>query len=628
MPVSPDPPYSLPEDFRHLLPLPYFNPSEDAEQGLPWFKAPNRRFILHTHALQRLAFLGFLSLWLIPMWLITVGLFAIDLPLSYDWTNAFASLKSAGATLLIVLLLLLGLFCAVRMPSAAMNASTIPARRLMLLLSPAVNGRSAVFAASGVIAAAISLLGTVLYTEFHLLALAKPAWPLVDERFDEMFQSLTHRPGLDLWFAWLDACALGALVTIVREAVATARFRRAMAGGQLVQKAPTAATFSVVMMSDLHITATDASYRTEPGVNANPRFRFLLEQASADLAQADGVLFCGDLTDAGLGRDWKSFFQIIEHARALDVRRQVVLVPGNHDLNIYNPNRTKPQRHVITGGEDLLSRKIRQIRFLYALWRVQGHRSQILGADNELRAFEEYFLPFVPFLEIFRLHPPQRKVRGAGSGQYERDVTPEPVRQLIELPDKVWQSVFPLVTEVQQASGRVLRVIVLDSNRTSTHAVSNAFGHVSENQLLRLARIIEICRRDTCPFIVALHHCVGGFWKVNERACAVGPPLAERLKEGFLSLENAPELIHTLLQAQETVVLQGHRHEALKQTVHVKEATLHLVSGPSSTLGDGTKQGIVSLDRLAVSSDGGQTWLSRVDDPPLRFEVTGAPSGR
>ncbi|MBN2383378.1 metallophosphoesterase [bacterium] len=92
------------------------------------------------------------------------------------------------------------------------------------------------------------------------------------------------------------------------------------------------ANFTIVHLSDLHLTGTDGARRTELGIfpplkGMNQAFRRIL--ASGPVRNANHVLITGDITDRGDLETWTLFWKIIREA---GLENRLSIVPGNHDL--------------------------------------------------------------------------------------------------------------------------------------------------------------------------------------------------------------------------------------------------------------------------------------------------------
>ncbi len=105
-----------------------------------------------------------------------------------------------------------------------------------------------------------------------------------------------------------------------------------MSGSTVQATAATARPFTIVHLSDLHLTADDRAPRSEArlfgalrGMNAS--FRRLV--ATPALREADLVLVTGDVTDRGEPAAWEAFWGPLREAGLLP---KVRVIPGNHDL--------------------------------------------------------------------------------------------------------------------------------------------------------------------------------------------------------------------------------------------------------------------------------------------------------
>ena len=92
------------------------------------------------------------------------------------------------------------------------------------------------------------------------------------------------------------------------------------------------------------------------------------------LSSADVILISGDITDTGHADEWKMFFDLIPK----DWLPKMVLVPGNHDLNITTAN---PREAFQSAGYENVPRQLRMARFLMAMDFIDSGRTRILVDD-------------------------------------------------------------------------------------------------------------------------------------------------------------------------------------------------------------------------------------------------------
>jgi len=90
--------------------------------------------------------------------------------------------------------------------------------------------------------------------------------------------------------------------------------------------------FRIVHLSDLHLTRTDGTGRTEmdlfrPLKGMNDAFRRILRTST--LRNSDLLIITGDVTDRGDEASWRVFWGAVDGA---GLRQRVLVVPGNHDL--------------------------------------------------------------------------------------------------------------------------------------------------------------------------------------------------------------------------------------------------------------------------------------------------------
>ena len=90
--------------------------------------------------------------------------------------------------------------------------------------------------------------------------------------------------------------------------------------------------YTIVHLSDLHLTARDDAFRSEPKLfgklrGMNAACRKVLQ--APPVRDADLILVTGDVTDRGEIEAWKVFWGAVE---AAGLTKTVLVVPGNHDV--------------------------------------------------------------------------------------------------------------------------------------------------------------------------------------------------------------------------------------------------------------------------------------------------------
>lgn len=305
----------------------------------------------------------------------------------------------------------------------------------------------------------------------------------------------------------------------------------------------------VAHLSDLHLVASRHEFRMEPGTRGpqgNARWR----SAAARLADIDRtepldwILITGDITDTGARAEWVEFLDQLDAHSAL--RDRVMIVPGNHDVNI--ADRWNAGRLEVPWGAGMALRKL---RFIAAADLLQGKRVHVVDHDTgQLGA---------------TLHDTLREGdRAERLAALARDGA---FRGRL-LVSRLWRDIFPLVVP-PGLDGRP-GIVLLNSCTDSHMALTNGIGAIEPRQLRALRRVMA--GFGTAKWLVALHH------QVTEYA-AFGIPLKERFG---LSLINAPELLASIADhARRTVVLHGHRHRNWIGAC----GDLKLCSAPSATLG-------------------------------------------
>lgn len=339
----------------------------------------------------------------------------------------------------------------------------------------------------------------------------------------------------------------------------------------------------VAHLSDVHIVAADYGFRLESG-RLGPRGNLRLKRVLAELDQInaktpiDVVLISGDVTDAGIASEWAEFFDVI--APYPELVRKMLILPGNHDLNIVD--RSNPARMDLPGSPNI---RLRQLRMLSAMDAVQGKRVKII--DRKTHKLGKTLAEAVD---------PHRGV----IARFADEARPFLSRKLTEL----WARVFPMVLPPQDEDG--LAVIVLNSNADTHFSFTNALGMIPAEQMSGIE--YATAQHPRAVWVIALHHHVVEYpWKAKT--------LSERIGTALI---NGNWFIRKLKPlAQRIVLMHGHRHvDWIGQC-----GDLTVISAPSPVMEvtDEVQTGFY-IHTLAAGHDGTLALLA-----PDWIEVSGEP---
>jgi Calcineurin-like phosphoesterase len=332
----------------------------------------------------------------------------------------------------------------------------------------------------------------------------------------------------------------------------------------------------VVHFTDLHLTEHDDGEMIDrhTGKMGGNQVLGELLRAHGDgvLRQAGAILVTGDATDAGTEAQWQAFFRLMGEAGLLD---KLVLVPGNHELNIASGTSAGWGSVHWDGFLNHEVRTERALRCLLAIDRAQGGRARVLnrpprsswktlGAprpEPELVSLSQYLAAELREIDALRPGwPPYERWRDVDLNHFE------------ELAAAVVARAYPMLVDVPDSD---LTVLVLDSNVISANTATNAFGELSEEQLGRLSTLLGVLERGPRrPTIVAMHHHMGDGHGAFQRV---------------MGIVDADGLLQALQRLGSTVLLNGHRHIGyLGQVKDAKTGAvlLQVVAGRSTTLGD------------------------------------------
>jgi 3',5'-cyclic AMP phosphodiesterase CpdA len=309
---------------------------------------------------------------------------------------------------------------------------------------------------------------------------------------------------------------------------------------------PGACTWRIAHLSDLHVVGERYGFRIESG-RAGPRGNDRVERIMTRLeaihrAQPlDLLLVCGDLTDAGLATEWAEFLDVMSRHPALASR--MVVIPGNHDLNIVD--RANPARLDLPLS---IGKRLRQMRTLSAIAAVQGNRVRVL--DTVARQ------PVHTLNEVLAL---QR-------GRIAAFMDAGGLRRAFRLRG-LFDRQFPMVLPPETEEG--LGIALLNSNAEANFSFTNALGMISHEESRRLAAALSAYPK-AC-WVIALHHHLVEY-------PIPGVQFFERLGT---ALVNGSWFLRELAPfAVRTIVMHGHRHIDWIGTC----GDLKIVSAPSPVM--------------------------------------------
>jgi predicted MPP superfamily phosphohydrolase len=282
----------------------------------------------------------------------------------------------------------------------------------------------------------------------------------------------------------------------------------------------------VAHLSDIHVVGERFGFRIEGG-RSGPRGNQRLQQAFAALDAAharnplDVILITGDMTDAGRSSEWAEFIEALAPYPGLaDI---LVLLPGNHDLNVVD--RANPARFDLPTSP---KRRLREMRALSAICGLQGKRVHVADAETGK--------PKATLEEALQTHIDQ-----------VRDFADKGTTRLAWKLAKIWPDAFPMVLLPKTPDD--LGVILLDSNAQTHFSFTNALGLVSWEQTSILEKMVT--RFPEAKWIVALHHHAVEYPKP---AKALSERIGTALVNGTWFVRRMQRL------ADRVIIMHGHRH--------------------------------------------------------------------
>jgi Calcineurin-like phosphoesterase len=347
---------------------------------------------------------------------------------------------------------------------------------------------------------------------------------------------------------------------------------------------PGGRTWRVAHLSDLHVVGEQYGFRIESG-RGGPRGNERLARLMARLAAIDAahpldhVLVTGDMTDAGRATEWAEFLDAI--SQYPDLAARMILLPGNHDMNIVD--RANPARLDLPFSP---GKRLRQMRTLSAIAAVQGDRARVVDDSGKLTAtLNEALAPHRQQIAAFAERGGFRRAAG-----------------LIGLFDDQ----FPMVLPPDQEDG--MGVAILNSNAETHFSFTNALGLVSVAQARRLAAVLA--NFPKARWIVALHH----------HLVEYPMPVATFSERVGTALVNGSWFVRKLRPfSARTLVTHGHRHIDWIGAC----GTMKIISAPSPVMGATDDAPTHFLIHTLAAGSNGRLCLLR----PERVEIAGETAG-
>jgi len=339
-------------------------------------------------------------------------------------------------------------------------------------------------------------------------------------------------------------------------------------------------SWRIAHLSDLHLVGERYGFRIEDG-RSGPRGNARLERIMTRLEAIhhsqplDFVLVSGDLTDAGRATEWAELLDALARHPILAAR--MVVVPGNHDLNIVDP--ANPARLDLPFS---IGKRLRQMRTLSALAALQGNRVRVIDPESGESA--------CPLNEALAAHRSRIAAFMEEGG----------LRRAVRL-QGLFDAQFPMIVPPEMPDG--LGIALLNSCGDSHFSFTNALGMLPLEQARRLAKAFGAHPR--ARWIVALHHHLIEYPMPVEFSERIGTALV-----------NGSWFVRKLARfGARTVVMHGHRHVDWIGAC----GALKIVSAPSPVMGrPDSAPTHFYIQTLAAGPDGELQLLT-----PERVEIAG-----
>ncbi|CAE6872507.1 3',5'-cyclic adenosine monophosphate phosphodiesterase CpdA [Paraburkholderia aspalathi] len=380
-------------------------------------------------------------------------------------------------------------------------------------------------------------------------------------------------------FKFVSGLLIGVMVTVIAMRFGFSSKWRMVFDKPVCEEAvlsPTIAAHStqpirILHASDLHITDGQDVPLTEGSQHISDALvSSVLLALKRDSEDCAAVLLTGDITDRGSGKSWTRFLD----ACPVDLKNKMILVPGNHDLNLQ-------QGRFPTRAErlDSFGRRMRQIRAMCSMAEVMGGRAYLI--DRRTRRC-------ISLSEYVDRQRAALEAHIDGTLRARRPMT------------MIWEEMFPLVALIK---GTRVGVVILDTVKPASINVTNAIGAVPAEAIDACNELMAQMSTLCDSFVFAIHHHV---------AMPYAKKWWSRVQNAFLVFQNAVQLVDMLSKRGEpTIVFHGHRHVAY--TGKVQDTEINIVASPSATVGAHARPGEGSWRLVELQASSG---ACRLIGPP------------
>lgn len=361
-------------------------------------------------------------------------------------------------------------------------------------------------------------------------------------------------------YVWRNLRSLFLLIAMLTDYGRVARF-----GGRppvFLDEPPADPRLRLAHLSDLHIVEAEnvrLVERAAPGGNAI--LPLLLDSA----ADAELLLFTGDITDRGTSLSWRCFLDQLEERH---LSERAILVPGNHDLAFVDQEGA--WRHDRFGIVQLAN----LLKFCEAFASTAGGHGFIVDG-RRLRPYREAWEEAERDVRPLIASLPSLPVPPLTARHFFRERRPfnAYVKKIEDARERLFR-LFPVAIPLGP-HGETVVFVINSCTSPQLHPATNALGHVGRAQYKRLERLAgEFPARLK---LVALHH------HVVRRHEELSTSFRTRVLAKFTVLGDAVPLVRFCRKHDVRAVLHGHRHLSYK--LRLENGTV-LLSAPSSTLGD------------------------------------------
>lgn len=341
----------------------------------------------------------------------------------------------------------------------------------------------------------------------------------------------------------------------------------------------------IAHLSDLHLTRNNLFPMCEGGKSPNEIFDKILTNNIDTLRRCDFIVFTGDITDSGRTEEWNSFLRSIRPVFDGDTRPNLIICPGNHDINITDGRLKSLSEMDFSPG-----RRIRIMRFF-----------RVLAELSNITAYKTYQSELQSELQ-HRSEALHWILNASDSSDKAKAQLNSGWTAAINNIEQIEADCFPLFGIAgNNTTDGLIGYAIFDSVMPFGNILGNALGRISSKQLSNFkSHGVRWINKDNRINMIFMHHHL--VRTASARTIGFGSFLYRRfIQPSLMILLNGKTVNKIIGEIPRLIVFHGHKHVYSR---HLTPEGTTVISAPSTTLGCENSNMPAGLFVLAVKPEG------------------------